>query len=98
MLTCARGGDRSTGARFYIHVHVALVHTDQESEVFQKKVKTIYCTEFFKQNVEQHPMEPHRAPLGGEGHATDAHESFHGEDTSTKRWPSCSIVGLFPGH
>jgi len=43
-------------------------------------------------------MEPHRAPLGGEGHATDAHESFHGEDTSTKRWPSCSIVGLFPGH
>jgi len=24
-------------------------------------------------------MEPHRAPLGGEGHATEAHESFHGE-------------------
>ena len=29
-------------------------------------------------------MESHRAPLGGEGHATETHESFHGEDTSTE--------------
>ena len=33
------------------------------------------------QGVERHPMEPHRAPLGGEGHSTEAHESFHGDDT-----------------
>ena len=32
-------------------------------------------------------MEPHRAPLGGEGHATEANESFHGEDTSRSRKP-----------
>ena len=32
------------------------------------------------QGVERHPMEPHRAPLGGEGHSTEAHESFHGDD------------------
>jgi len=45
--------------------------------VFQKEIKTMYTV---LQGVEQHPMEPHRAPLGGEGHATEAHESFHGED------------------
>ena len=27
------------------------------------------------------PMEPHRAPLGGERHSTEAHESSHGDDT-----------------
>ena len=27
------------------------------------------------QGVERHPMEPHRAPLDGEGHSTEAHES-----------------------
>jgi len=32
------------------------------------------------QGVERHPMEPHRAPLGGEGHSAEAHESFHGDD------------------
>ena len=26
-------------------------------------------------------MEPHRAPLGGEEHATEAHKSFHGDET-----------------
>ena len=32
------------------------------------------------QGVERHPMEPHRAPLGGEGHSRMAHESFHGDN------------------
>ena len=36
------------------------------------------------------PLEPYRNTpfsLGGEGHATEAHESFHGEDTSRGHKP-----------
>jgi len=47
--------------------------------VFQKEVKD-YLLYRVLQGVERHPMEPHRALLGGEGHATEAHKSFHGED------------------
>jgi len=44
---------------------VALVHTDQESEECSRERSVL-------QGVERNPMEPHRAPLGGEGHATEA--------------------------
>ena len=29
-------------------------------------------------------MEPHRAPLGGEEHSTEAPESFRGDDTTVE--------------
>ena len=55
--------------------------------MFQKEVKTIYCTEFFRV-LSGIQWSPHRACLGGEGHATEAREPFHdGEDTSRGHKP-----------
>ena len=55
--------------------------------MFQKEVKTIYCTEFFRV-LSGIQWSPHRARLGGEGHATEAREPFHeGEDTSRGHKP-----------
>ena len=36
--------------------------------MFQKEVETTYPLYRVLQGVEWHPMEPHRAPLGGKGH------------------------------
>jgi len=65
---------------------VALVHTEQEYEECSRKRSrlSIVATRVL-QGVER--QEPHRATLGGEGHATEAHESFHGEDTSRSHKP-----------
>ena len=64
---------------------LARVHTDQEF-ILIKSLKSVPergqdCLLYrVLQGVD--PMEPRRAPLGGEGHSTEAHESFHGDDTT----------------
>jgi len=76
-------------------LYMAIVHTDQESGGVPERGKD-YLLQRVLQGVEQHPMEPHRAPLGGEGHATEAHESFHGDDTESLALfsgsPLCRVV------
>jgi len=68
------GNARALGGALY----VALVHADQECSRKRSRLSIVQCSS----GCWAASKEPHRAPLGGEGHSTEAHESSHGDDTT----------------